>query len=494
MLGLSAAGLGLWYLAWIGLCPALLWVSQQKRSLTVFFGGCLLGFIYQAVACFWFFDLHPLSWLGFTEWSSRLITLAGWLLLSAESGLLFSLLMLAYQKLHNLPGRLSGLLCISLFPFVWIFGFSMLNWTPMALPWSLLEYTQSSLWPMRWLAGFITCSGVTILLITYNVLGANVFRSSASWKKRGIIILFFPALLAVLQCFPEPQNLTARWPMPVAIIQARLPIEIIRSGALNRDLIEAAYLKPLKKAVLPSGTLLVYPEEGVVSGWVSVERPLQNPTIAKLMALAHQKQIYIAVGVSAWETQPLSRGPDNSSGAFYNAIALISPDASGLQFYYKRRLVPFGEFTPYGWGPALRQALASLGLSYEAPFSQGHQGVLLYAGKIPLGGLICFELIDSASFSGGYADQYQKRGAQLLINTSNLGWFHENPMLEAQFLSIGQMRAAESRLPLVIASNTGISAVISNQGKILARTWPNPGSGQNSGIQHKSQFIFYNKN
>jgi apolipoprotein N-acyltransferase len=82
--------------------------------------------------------------------------------------------------------------------------------------------------------------------------------------------------------------------------------------------------------------------------------------------------------------------------------------------------------------------------------------------------------------------QYKQQGADLLINSSNLGWFHQNPLLEAQFLAIGQLRAAETHLPLVISSNTGISAIISNQGELLQQTHPN---GQK---QAKSQIIFYN--
>jgi apolipoprotein N-acyltransferase len=82
-----------------------------------------------------------------------------------------------------------------------------------------------------------------------------------------------------------------------------------------------------------------------------------------------------------------------------------------------------------------------------------------------LGGLICFELIYPE-----LAARHRERGATLLVNSSNLGWFHGNRLLWRQFLAIGQIRAAENRMPLVISANTGVSALISSRGRILQQS------------------------
>jgi apolipoprotein N-acyltransferase len=470
LLGLSAPGYGLWMLAWMALIPALGWTRKQESPKRIFQGGFWLGFVYHGLFCLWFFDLHPLTWLGFTEWGSRLVTLGGWLIIAVEGGLLGGLLMLGYKALKTGWARLL------LFPMLWVLGFSMLNWTPMALPWALLEYTQAPICPLRMLAALVTGSGVTALVIFHNIFW-DVLRSCSllsckQWMTA--FVLAVPALIGIANQAPPPEQ--AEWPMPVAVIQANLPIEVIRSARMTPALADEAYLAPARNAHFPPGTLLIYPEEGVVPDWVSLEHPERNLMIRRLQVLAQEKQLYIATGVSSFDA--LDRQ--------HNSIALIPPHDTPVSFYHKRRLVPFGEFTPYGFGPKLTELLSAWNVGYSAPYTPGDGAPLLQANGLKLGGLVCFELIDSTPMNTGYAARYRQAGARLLLNTSNLGWFHENPLLEAQFVAIGQMRAAETGLPLVIASNTGTSAIIAGNGQVMSRTTPGANAAQ------KSRILFYN--
>jgi apolipoprotein N-acyltransferase len=486
MLGLSAPGYGLWPLAWVALIPALVLCQQEPDAKARFWNGFCLGAAFGAMYYLWFFDLHPLAWLGFGDVASRLITLGGWLLLVMETALVSALLCLLYGQCK--PGWPRAVL----FPALWVFGFAALNLTPMALPWAQLEYTQARLWPMRLLVGAVSGSGVTALIVLHNSLWAQWLGSKltrhgnqgtvqtlTAWQKA--LPVLAPVLVGLMSALPEPDLNPRPWPIPVAVIQGNLPIETIRSGALNPKTIEDSYIQPLAEVKWPPGTLLVYPEEGVAPGWTKTNAPYRNLNMFRLMALAQQRHLYIAVGVSS--VDPEQRR--------YNSLALITPDETltpeaVVQFYHKRRLVPFGEFTPYGLGELLTPLLNRWHIDYSTPYNAGLTSPLLQAGPVKLGSLICFELIDSAPGLGGFAQKYQQQGANLLINSSNLGWFHQNPLLEAQFIAIGQLRAAETHLPLVISSNTGISAIISNQGKLLQETHPNR---QN---QPKSQIIFYN--
>lgn len=480
LLGLSSPGYGLWPLAWMALIPALRQCQTQPSTKARLGYGLSLGAAFAGLYYLWFFDLHPLAWLGFGEVESRLVTLAGWLLLIGETALVTGLLFLLYDKLK--PGWIRALS----FPLLWVLGFALLNLTPMALPWAQLEYTQAALWPTRAMAGILSSSGLAVALLLHNSLWAEWFAINKPTDRKWLLFqaigpLLFPVLLALLNQLPEPLYRPQAWPIPVAVIQGNLPIETIRSGALDRETIETSYIQPIQNQKWPNGTLLVYPEEGVVPGWTPDQTPYQNRLMFELMELAQLKHLYIAVGVSS----------KDAKNRRYNSLAVITPDEdvspeASVQFYHKRRLVPFGEFTPYGLGDLLTQLLNSLNIDYTTPYDAGIDSPLLKAGKTKLGGLICFELIDSAPIFGGFSREYQQQGANLLINSSNLGWFHQNPLLEAQFLAIGQIRAAETHLPLVISSNTGISAIISNQGKILQQTHPNR---QN---QAKSQVIFYN--
>jgi apolipoprotein N-acyltransferase len=486
-LGLSAPGFGFWPLAWVALIPVLA-QCRQVSAKGRFYHGLTLGAGFAGLYYLWFFDLHPLAWLGFGTIESRLITLAGWLLLVMETALITGLLILAYGYLKTDWQR------VLIFPLLWVFGFACLNLTPMALPWAQLEYTQAQLWPMRWLMGLVTGSGLAGLMVLHNVLWAEwlnhitqplspvqTSRQMPSLLRPVLATLALPVLIGGLSLWPEPRWDHHPWPIPVGVIQGNLPIEVIRSGGLEEKTIARSYFQPLDQVHWPPGTLLVYPEEGVAPGWARAEAPKNHPMLNRLMGIARQRHLYIAVGISTVDQQNRQ----------YNSLAVISPPndlppEKRVQYYHKRRLVPFGEFTPYGLGDGLSSLLNRLGIDYVTPYASGAKSQIIQTGRAKLGGLICFELIDSVPGWGGFAGQYRQLGANMLINSSNLGWFHQNPLLEAQFLAIGQVRAAETHLPLVISSNTGISAIISNQGQILQQTHPNR---QN---EAKSQVIFYN--
>jgi apolipoprotein N-acyltransferase len=392
LLGLSAPGYSLWPLAWVALVPALLACQTQPSAKSRFGYGFSLGAAFAGLYYLWFFDLHPLAWLGFGEVESRLITLAGWLLLVMETAIVTGGLFAIYGRLRY------GWQRIVLFPMLWVLGFAALNLTPMALPWAQIEYTQAGVWPMRLLAGILSGSGITALVILHNCLWAEWFQRKqnaptfpklkAAWIA---LPLLAPLIIGVLNTFSEP-NLDPRpWPIPVAVIQGNLPIETIRSGALDQKTIDESYIQPLQGMHWPPGTLLIYPEEGVAPGWTPVNAPYKNLKMFRLMALARQLHLYIAVGVSSYD----------SENRRYNSLALITPDEkvlseASVQFYHKRRLVPFGEFTPYGLGDGLTQVLNSLNVDYTTPYDSGLTSPLLQAGSTRLGGLICFELIDNA--------------------------------------------------------------------------------------------------
>lgn len=491
LLGLGAPGYDCWVFPWLALIPALLWVQRQSGLKSVVQGGFCFGSAYVALYCLWFFDLHPVTWLGFSELESRLITLAGWLLLVLEGGLLGAGLLGLYKMLPTGWSR------VLLFPFLWVLGFGLLNTTPFALPWPLVEYTQMSQASLRLLVGWISGSGLAILIILHNAFWAEFWQAAwlpkVSPKKPSFLqslahwflplgILCVPGVVMGLSFLPLDGNWASDrpsnqpWPLSVAVIQANLPIEVVRSSVLSQQATRPAYIYPLRDLAIPSGTLVAYPEEGVVPGWVSFQTPMDNPFLKQLQQISQHKRVYIALGVS---------GLDSSVGKHYNALVLLSPDAPP-QFYRKRRLVPFGEYIPYGLGTGLSWVLSHFGVEYAAMFEQGQDERPVQAGRTKLGALVCFELIDAAPFVSGYSNLYKAKGVQMLLNVSNLGWFHQNRWLEAQFLAIAQMRAAENRLPLVIASNTGISAVLSPLGKILAHTNPLRQD------EHKTQILFYN--
>jgi apolipoprotein N-acyltransferase len=60
-------------------------------------------------------------------------------------------------------------------------------------------------------------------------------------------------------------------------------------------------------------------------------------------------------------------------------------------------------------------------------------------------------------------------GADLLVNITNDAWYGESSA-PYQLLAMSAMRAVETKVPVVRVANTGISAVITAEGQITART------------------------
>jgi len=488
ILGFEHSG-ALALLAWVAFVPGLLWVRRQTKTKFILLAGFWVGLLYGGLYQAWFLDIHPMTWLGFDELSSRLLAGLGLLFLAAQCGILFAVLFWLFSRLQT------PWLRTFLFPLLWVIAFAALNGTELSLPWPLLEVTQMHIPVMRLIAHTITGSGLCVLMLFNAAVCVALLQKMESMKRlssHALLVLAFicPAVLpcALILGFLSLSGDGAnrhddpkKWPSTVAVVQANLPIEIVRSDSLSRRYVDAAYINPVEKAAFPKGTLLIYPEEGVVPGWVMCQDPLENPYFKRLEQLAQQKNISIAVGVSLL---------DSNHGDRYNALAFIEPgckECPAYQFYLKRRLVPFGENIPYGLGKELAQVLSYFNVSYDAVFKSGVSPKRPFdIGFWKVGPLICFELIDALPWKTGFSWNYQQQHANLLVTSANLGWFHQNPLLRAQFLAFARLRSAETHLPLLLAANTGPSAIVDELGNVKLE------DKKNMFFQHKSDILLYN--
>ena len=128
--------------------------------------------------------------------------------------------------------------------------------------------------------------------------------------------------------------------------------------------------------------------------------------------------------------------------------------------YYKRHLVPFGEVFPLP--DFMRPLLDVMELRY-ADLDTGEEGQPKFMVKgVPVGVSICFEDV--------FADEIAReaRGAGVLINVTNLSWFHDATALP-QALQMTRLRAAETGRPMLKVAQTGTTAHVDADGQIVAR-------------------------
>jgi apolipoprotein N-acyltransferase len=140
-------------------------------------------------------------------------------------------------------------------------------------------------------------------------------------------------------------------------------------------------------------------------------------------------------------------------------------------------LVPGGEYTPMGevFPPlrAFKDYLSPIpeltaGSRETSPFlveilppeprARDRSNREVYAGTAN-----CFEIAFPA-----FCRSWRRRGATVLLNVANYGWFGDSDM-PAQALAIARLRAAELGMSVVVAGNTGPTAVVDPAGRVRAQ-------------------------
>ena len=172
----------------------------------------------------------------------------------------------------------------------------------------------------------------------------------------------------------------------------------------------------------------------------------------RLAGLARRSGVPIYIGFLDWRRD----GPGGEINV-YNASGVFRADGT-LDTYDKVHLLPFGEALP---GSSRWRWLKRIEFG-QANFDPGRPRPPLDAGPVRFTPLICFESV----FPGPCADGV-RRGAHLLVNITNDGWFGRTPG-PWQHARMAVLRSIEFRRWLVRSANTGVSMVVAPDGTIRA--------------------------
>lgn len=137
----------------------------------------------------------------------------------------------------------------------------------------------------------------------------------------------------------------------------------------------------------------------------------------------------------------------------------LNQNQGQLQMYHKNHLVPFTEYLPVKW---LFSALVEfLGVPMSDFTSGGDQQRPMQLAGQRIGVSICFE--------GAFGEEVIRMlpEATILVNVSNDAWFGRS-IAPAQNLQMARMRALEVGRPLLRATNTGLTALITAEGELQA--------------------------
>lgn len=177
---------------------------------------------------------------------------------------------------------------------------------------------------------------------------------------------------------------------------------------------------------------------------------VSNAYITKTIANTFNSEIVIGLEHSLYASD--GKRKEATSSAFH-----FIPFSSGNPSRYdKQILVPMGEYIPFDWA----QTLASkYGIS--GSFTPGKKAVL-FCGKVPLGTSICYE-----ELYGNLIRENRQKGAQLLVNLTNDGWYPYSKLSQQHFAH-ARLRTVENGTPLIRSCNTGVTAAIDSLGQVVA--------------------------
>ncbi len=151
------------------------------------------------------------------------------------------------------------------------------------------------------------------------------------------------------------------------------------------------------------------------------------------------------------------REEDEGTGFQNTVVALGEPP----RVYFKRHLVPFGEYFPVpGFIRDWMRRMSPLPYLDANPGAPDQDPLDVAGERIAV--TICYEDVFGA-------EQLATLGqATLLVNVSNDAWFGDS-IAPHQHLQIARMRAAEGHRYLLRATNTGVTAVIDPRGRVVER-------------------------
>jgi apolipoprotein N-acyltransferase len=329
---------------------------------------------------------------------------------------------------------------VALFAALWTLTEWARSWVFTGFPWLSLGYSQS---PPSLFSGFAPVIGVYgVSLVTVVFSSLVVAAATAVSINQRVVVSALAILLlgsgAALRevSWVEPAGV----PVKVALLQGNVPQDLKwRPEKLTDSLIiygELMRAHPAELTVLPETAIPAFLDQ------------LPRPYLEMLLnhALAQQGDLLFGVAVG--------------DGAHY-ANAAVSIGVSPTQLYNKSHLVPFGEFVPPGFGwflDMMRIPMSSFtaGPDRQAPMEIAGQKVAIN---------ICYEDVFGAEIIRALPE------ATMLVNLSNTAWFGDS-LAQPQHLQIAQLRALETGRPMLRATNTGMTAVVGVDGKVLAALPP----------------------
>ena len=320
------------------------------------------------------------------------------------------------------------------------------SWPWGGFPWGLLAYSQvdGPLVALSSIGGQALVSGVVVVCAAIAVKFVK-FRSISA-----LMLLLF-----ISMCSASVSSFTSNDSVQLAAIQGNVPrvgneLSTQRAAVLNNHLrTTEQLLAEVESGSTPEPDLIVWPESGT-----DIDPLVPGIAADAINKLASGSAAPILIGATTWfSSGSEGDGPTNSG--------IIWSDNGPSQIYSKNHLVPFGEYVP------LRDILAKWITRFDQipnDFVPGEGTGVFDVSGAQIGDVICFEV----AYANHIYDTINA-GAQVITVQTNNATYGNTTQPEQQF-AITRFRAIETQRAFLVASTSGISGLIQNDGSVTDKT------------------------
>jgi apolipoprotein N-acyltransferase len=343
-------------------------------------------------------------------------------------------------------------------PAIWVLIDYSRTWGDLAFPWSYLGYSFTPLLLLAQLASLGGVWGLTYIAVA----GTMVLRSALIALREGVSagkalrpIYLFAALLAIVALWGGQRvHRIETTPTPratIALLQPDLDQFHWTNAMLDSSFSLAGSMMAQVAPEKPD--LMILPESALLC-YITHE----DERVGQLLASVRRTGSPLIFGSLDWERMPEA---SDYRYAIFNAAFLVDAREGGFQSYHKIKLVPFSEAMPFeGAFPLLSRVNVA-----DAGFHRGNRATVFHvAPGLDAAPLICYEGIFP-----GFVRERVKRGANLLVNITNDGWFGRSSG-PYQHAVMERMRAIENGVSLVRSANSGFSMAIDPAGRVTGCT------------------------
>jgi len=340
------------------------------------------------------------------------------------------------QKIYPRNDLVKNLL---VFPAIWVLGEWLRTWILTGFPWLFIGYSQIST-PLKNIAPFLGVYGVSFAVVLISGLWISLLTAKKLSCKfcllLGVVLIWFGSVGLGCLHFTAPQGK----PIKVSLVQGNIPIEMKWDEKRTQNILNN-YFK--MSAEHWQSRIIVWPEAAM---------PVMQSQIPDfLKKLGNAAKRHGVTVVSGVVFQPFTED------AYYNSMLAVGTESGN---YFKKHLVPFGEFLPF------KPILAWLLNYWHMPWASFSAGPIkqpdFILANLVVAPFICYEIAYPE-----LALQYLPR-AQLLLTISEDGWFGHS-IAAAQQLEISRMRSLETGRYQLVCANSGITAIIQPDGGIAEK-------------------------